>query len=41
MSVIVHVGYPKTAGTWLQTRVFPAHPGLEYDHGTTYGREYD
>ena len=30
MSVIVHVGYPKTASTWLQTRVFPAHPGLDY-----------
>ncbi len=30
MSVIVHVGYPKTASTWLQTRVFPAHPALDY-----------
>ncbi len=30
MSVIVHVGYPKTASTWLQTRIFPAHPGLDY-----------
>ncbi len=30
MSVIVHVGYPKTASTWLQTRVFLAHPGLVY-----------
>ena len=30
MGVIVHVGYPKTASTWLQTRVFPAHPGLDY-----------
>ncbi len=30
MTVFVHVGYPKTASTWLQTRVFPGHPGLDY-----------
>lgn len=30
MTVFVHVGYPKTASTWLQTRVFPGHPDLDY-----------
>ncbi len=29
MTVFVHVGYPKTASTWLQTRVFPGHAGLD------------
>ncbi len=32
MRVIVHVGHPKTARTWLQTRVFPGHPGLDHWH---------
>ncbi len=32
MTVFVHVGYPKTASPWLQTRVFPGHPGLDHWH---------
>ncbi len=27
---IIHVGYPKTATTWLQKHVFKTHPGLRY-----------
>ncbi len=30
MTVFVHVGYPKRASTWPPTRIFPAHPGLDY-----------
>ena len=30
--VFIHVGYPKTATTWLQTRVFPAHSGILYEN---------
>ncbi len=30
MPVFVHVGYPKRASTWPQTRIFPGHPGLDY-----------
>lgn len=32
MTVFVHVGYPKTASTWLQTRVFSNHPDFDYWH---------
>lgn len=30
--VYIHVGYPKTATTWLQVRVFPAHSGISYQN---------
>ncbi len=30
MPVFVHVGYPRTASTWLHTHVFPGNPGLDY-----------
>lgn len=29
-SIYIHVGYPKTATTWLQRRVFPFHPEIDY-----------
>jgi hypothetical protein len=28
--IIFHVGYPKTASTWLQSRVFPHHPDIDF-----------
>lgn len=29
---VVHIGYHKTASTWLQVRVFPRLTGIEYGH---------
>ncbi len=29
-SPIIHIGYPKTGTTWLQTRAFSEHPGIEF-----------
>jgi len=28
--MFIHIGYPKTATTWLQQNVFPSHPEIEY-----------
>jgi hypothetical protein len=36
--VAVHIGYHKTATTWLQREVFPRHPGL---HPYVAGRVWD
>ena len=27
---VLHVGLPRTGTTWLQTEVFPKHPGIEF-----------
>lgn len=31
--VYIHVGFPKTATTWLQSRIFPVHKGIVYENG--------
>lgn len=30
MTVFLHIGYHKTASTWLQRQIFPEHPSIEY-----------
>ena len=34
--IIIHVGYPKTGTTWLQKRVFPVLPDIDFWPDTSF-----
>lgn len=38
--IIIHVGYPKTGTTWLQTRVFSTFPDIDYWPAPTFFEDF-
>jgi len=41
MSIFIHIGYPKTATTWLQKVVFPNQPGILFWDAQIPGGKYE